>query len=182
MILTDSRVYYAGLLSDTDLGAPLTQTDGSVTWYGQIQIFRQGFLDINHDFQLKITFGMKSGVNGSVGSIEGIVKTGNPNGNLHYQLKGTYDAGGVITGTSTRGEFTGSLAQDNLATTVPANGILTGLIGAQGAVGVFLSANAGSTKDNIEGAANVNAIYVGGFVAAPYIPAEDDDARQGYVS
>ena len=168
---TGIDVYYAGILLNTDLGAPLTQTDGSVTWYGQIQIYRNGSFDVNEDFQLKITFGMKSGVNGSVGSIEGFVKAGNPNGNLHYQLKGTYDAGGVITGTSTRGDFTGS----PLVTASPTNGILTGLIGEQGAVGVFLQANTGSTKDNIEGAASSNG-YVGGFVAAPYVPAEDDDA------
>ena len=46
-------------------------------------------------------------------------------------------------------------------------GILTGLIGAQGAVGVFLRAEAGSTKDNIEGAASASQIYAGGFVVAP---------------
>ena len=169
-VATGNYLYYAGLLADTDLGAPLTEPSGSVTWYGQIQIFRAGFLDTNTDFQLKITFGMKSGVNGSVGSIEGIVKGPNPNNNLHYQLKGTYDAGGVITGTSTRGDFTGS----PLATTASANGILTGLIGAQGAVGVFISASDigavnGSTKDNIKGDASSNG-YVGGFVAAPPPP------------
>ena len=53
--------------------APLTEPSGSVTWYGQIQIFRAGFEDNNEDFQLKITFGTNPAVDGSVGSIEGIV-------------------------------------------------------------------------------------------------------------
>ena len=175
-VATGNYLYYAGLLLNTDLGAPLTEPSGSVTWYGQIQIFRAGFEDNNEDFQLKITFGTNPAVDGSVGSIEGIVKTGNPNGNQHYQLKGTYDAGGVITGTTTRGAFTGS----PLVTAEPVNGILTGLIGAQGAVGVFLSGSNigavnGSTKDNIIGNADSGVAYVGGFVAAPYVPAEDDN-------
>ncbi|MCA8834982.1 MAG: hypothetical protein K8953_07840, partial [Proteobacteria bacterium] len=150
-IAFNQEIFYAGLLSDTDLGAPLTQTDGSVTWYGQIQIYRNTALSTNHDFQLKITFGMKSGVNGSVGSIEGIVKDGlRPHGNSYYQLKGTYDAGGVISGTVDYDTFTGSPLV--AATPNVTNGILTGLIGEQGAVGGLLRADAGSTNDNIIGA------------------------------
>ncbi len=170
---SSSRVYYAGLLADTDLGAPLTQASGSVTWYGQIQIFRNGGFDTIHpanNFTLEITFG---GTNGVAGSIVGIVAgVNNPSTNPHYRVNGTYDAGGVISGTVTYGTFTGS----PLATTASANGILTGLIGAQGAVGVFLAGTAGSTKDNIEGDGNSGTAYGGGFVAAPYIPAEEDDA------
>ena len=79
---------------------------------------------------------------------------------------------GVITGTTTRGAFTGS----PLVTAEPVNGILTGLIGAQGAVGAFISGSNigavnGSTKDNIIGNADSGVAYVGGFVAAPaYVP------------
>ena len=68
--------------------------------------------------------------------------------------------------------FTGSLAGGDLATTTNPNGILTGLIGEQGAVGVFLAADnigevGGSTKEAIiGGSTNANA-YAGGFVAAP---------------
>ena len=159
-------VYYAGLLSGTDLGAPLTQATGSVTWHGQIEAIRIGFGDIRKDFVLEITFGAKAGVADSVGSIEGIVQSGVGNSTNYYQLTGTYDAGGVITGEVIFGTFTGSLAEDNLATTVTPNGFLTGLIGAQGAVGAFISGT--GTKDNIEGAANEGG-YVGGFVAAPIL-------------
>ncbi|MCA8833981.1 MAG: hypothetical protein K8953_02750, partial [Proteobacteria bacterium] len=167
--------YYAGILSGTDLGAPLKQATGTGTWYGQISTILVGFRDINKkDFVLKITFGAKAGVDGSAGSIEGIVQSDTSSSTNHYQLTGTYDAGGVITGEVIFGAFTGSLAQDNLATTVPPNGILTGLIGEQGAVGVFLAADAGSTKDNIIGATSGG--YVGGFVAAPALPDVDHAA------
>ena len=169
-------VYYAGILSDTDLGAPLTEPSGSVTWYGQIQIFRESFLEINKDFELKITFGMKSGVADSVGSIEGFVERTLGSAVSQYLLAGSYDAGGVITGTVTFVRFTGA-DTGQLSRDTP-DGILTGLIGAQGAVGVFILAEAGSTKDNILGDANANQIYAGGFVAAPYVPAEDDDASK----
>ena len=178
-VAVNTWVVYAGLLSDTDLGAPLTQTTGSVTWYGQIQIFRDGGLDTTpaHDFELKITFGANPAVDGSVGSIEGGDVERAIGSNTHqYHVAGTYDAGGVITGTTTYVGFSGS-DTGQLSRATP-DGILTGLIGAQGAVGVFLSGNAGSTKDNIIGAANASGRYGGGFVVAPYVPAEDDDASK----
>ncbi len=155
-------VYYAGLLSGTDLGAPLTQASGSVKWYGQISTIFSGFKNVNKkDFVLEITFGEKAGVDGSAGSIEGFVQQGTSSSTNYYQLTGTYDAGGVITGEVIFGIFTGSIAEGNLATTVTPNGILTGLIGEQGAVGAFI-AGAGA-KEAIVGSTG----YVGGFVAAP---------------
>ena len=178
-VATNSFVVYAGLLADTDLGAPLTQTTGSVTWYGQIQIFRHGTFDTTsaNDFELEITYG---GTNGVAGSIEGDVERVIGGSTSQYRLAGTYDAGGVITGTTTFTRFQGTDAGqlDTAIANGTGQGILTGLIGAQGAVGVFLRAEAGSTKDNIEGAASASQIYAGGFVAAPYIPAEDDAAKR----
>ncbi|MCA8834234.1 MAG: hypothetical protein K8953_04030, partial [Proteobacteria bacterium] len=89
-----------------------------------------------------------------------------------FHVAGTYDAGGVITGTVTYAGF-GGTDTGQLAAAI-ANGnngaILTGLIGEQGAVGVFLRANADSTKDNILDAANTTDGYVGGFVVAPAPP------------
>ena len=165
---SNNRVYYAGILADTDLGAPLTQTTGSVTWYGQIQIIRDGALDTTsaHNFELEITFG---GTNGVAGSIEGEdVERVLSGFTYQYRLAGTYDAGGVITGTVTHESFTGA-DTGQLSRATP-NGILTGLIGEQGAVGVFLAADAGSTKDNIINTENANGRYVGGFVVAPAPP------------
>ena len=170
-VATNSFVVYAGLLADTDLGAPLTQTTGSVTWYGQIQIFRHGTFDTTsaNDFELEITYG---GTNGVAGSIEGDVERVLSGSTSQYRLAGTYDAGGVITGTVTFTRFQGTDAGqlDTAIANGTGQGILTGLIGAQGAVGVFLRAEAGSTKDNIEGAASASQIYAGGFVAAPPPP------------
>ena len=170
-VATNSFVVYAGLLADTDLGAPLTQTNGSVTWYGQIQIFRHGTFDTidPHNFELEITYG---GTNGVAGSIEGDVERVLSGSTRQYRLAGTYDAGGVITGTTTYAGFMGDdTGQLNTAiANGTGQGILTGLIGAQGAVGVFLRAEAGSTKDNIEGAASASQIYAGGFVVAPPVP------------
>ena len=105
-VATNSFVVYAGLLADTDLGAPLTQTNGSVTWYGQIQIFRHGTFDTTsaNDFELEITFG---GTNGVAGSIEGDVERVLSGSTRQYRLAGTYDAGGVITGTTTYAGFHG---------------------------------------------------------------------------
>ena len=169
---SNNRVYYAGILADTDLGAPLTQTTGSVTWYGQIQIIRDGALDTTsaHNFELEITFG---GTNGVAGSIEGEdVERVLSGFTYQYRLAGTYDAGGVITGTVTHESFTGADTGqlDKAIADGTGQGILTGLIGAQGAVGVFLAADAGSTKDNIINTENANGRYVGGFVVAPPVP------------
>ncbi len=150
-------VYYAGLLSGTNLGAPLTETAGNATWNGQIITIRRGVssLGIDQDFTLNITFGEKTAGDGSAGSIEGITQTG---GSTRYQLTGTYDAGGVISGKVIYGSFTGSPP----VTTEAPNGILTGLIGELGAVGTFIAGT--GTKENIIGETDEEISYAGGFV------------------
>ncbi len=154
-------IYYAGLLTGTDLGAPLTDTIGSATLFGQIQIARFGAIDTNpaEDFKLKVVFG---GSGDEAGSIEGFVQSLNAAGK-GYRLTGTYDTGGLITGRVTFATFTGSLDGGNLATQTTPNGILTGLIGKHGAVGVFLAG--GGTKEAITGSSSDQNAYVGGFVA-----------------
>ena len=154
-------IYYAGLLTGTDLGAPLTDTIGSATLFGQIQIARFGAIDTNpaEDFKLKVVFG---GSGDEAGSIEGFVQSLNAAGK-GYRLTGTYDTGGLITGRVTFATFTGSLDGGNLATQTTPNGILTGLIGKHGAVGVFLAG--GGTKEAITGGSSDQNAYVGGFVA-----------------
>ncbi|MCA8834529.1 MAG: hypothetical protein K8953_05525, partial [Proteobacteria bacterium] len=81
-----------------------------------------------------------------------------------FELKGTYDASGVISGTVYHGAGFPSTG-DVVRTATNTNGILTGLIGAQGAVGAFLSGT--GTKEDIT--VGVGSNYVGGFVAA-YTP------------
>ncbi|MCA8835267.1 MAG: hypothetical protein K8953_09300, partial [Proteobacteria bacterium] len=159
------HVPYAGLLSGTDLGAPITdETSGTTTvWNGRLKAARSGTVATDAALELTITFG---GLRGEMGSIEGAVKEFNTTG---YELKGTYDASGVINGTVYYGPFNpGTPAVRTSGTNT--NGILTGLIGEQGAVGVFIAGNQGSTKGNLIGTATTGINnYVGGFVAA-YTP------------
>ena len=160
----DSYNYYAGLLSGTNLGAPITGTAATTAkWEGQFKAFldNDGTIEThNEDFVLDITF------NGNTGSIESYVLIDAGEG-VYYHVVGTYDARGAISGSVDFGEFTGV----GTATITPddenSEGILTGLIGAQGAVGVFIANGADSTKQAIT--ATTGTAYVGGFVAAPYV-------------
>ncbi len=121
--------YYAGILSGTDLGAPVTETEGTANWYGQLKT-----IFFRTDFTLKINFGAGS----RVGTADIFIHKpySSVPGNL---LKTEFDSDGVIYGTNNAG--------------VPLNNYvkITGLIGQEGAVGVFLE------RSN----------FVGGFVASP---------------
>ncbi len=118
--------YYAGILSGTDLGAPLTQRSGTASWVGQFQAL---YNRANRDFVLEVTFG---GTGDVAGSIEAFVQQDNRT--RSYHLKGDFDNRGLITGTVDYGGFTDN-DRDN-STRTP-NGTLTGLIGQEGAVGAF---------------------------------------------
>ena len=149
------RYHYAGLDSQTDLGAPSFQETGTAIWKGE---FNATKLDQKSDFDLEVTFGGGSG--DVAGSIEAFVASGDE----HFLLKGDYDAKGVISGTVNYGTFT-------TGTRTPTgsrvdNGILTGLIGKQGAVGAFLSGT--GAKDNITGGTSAMDGFAGGFVANPF--------------
>ena len=146
--------HYAGLDSQTDLGAPSFQETGTAIWKGR---FNATKLDQATEFELEITFG---GTGDVAGSIAAFVASGDE----HFLLKGDYDAKGVISGTVNYGAFmagtrtpTGSRVD---------NGILTGLIGKQGAVGAFLSGT--GDKDNITGGTSAMDGFAGGFVANPF--------------
>ncbi len=147
--------FYAGLLRSTNLGAPLRQPRGKLFYYGQFRTI--GDNPVNTDFTLEIGFN---------GKIEAFVKQAGTN---YYHLKGTFDGNGVITtGTVDYGAFT------NIATRTPSRnstrtpGILTGLIGMDGAVGVFIAGT--GDKNTITG----NTAYAGGFVAVPNPPGDRD--------
>ncbi len=141
----DDSNYYAGLLSGTDLGAPITNANQVGMWKGKYQVI--GSAAINKDFTLMVTFGVDATVEGSVGSIEALVVT-NP-GFSHF-VKGTFNAAGIIKGTTVFGNFTSDIPEVDRT---GVNGVLTGLIGVDGAVGAFHSA-----------------LYSGGFVASPRTP------------
>ncbi|MCA8833666.1 MAG: hypothetical protein K8953_01155, partial [Proteobacteria bacterium] len=141
---------YAGILAGTDLGAVPATTTQSATWNGQFRVI--GTYPVNKDFELEIDF--------SAESVTAFVQVRNDEDDpLHFLINGTFNRNGVISGTVELGDYTGN-ARD---ATLPNNenrgsGMLTGLIGIEGAVGVFL-------KDNDDPGQSFN--FAGGFVAAP---------------
>ena len=143
--ITDNRAgsyhSYAGILSGTNLGTPLTDTQGSAKWIGS---FKHGSYPPK-DFVLNISFGAGAGA----GEIEALVQN-----QLYsdYHITGEFDDAGVITGTAGYGIFRTN-DQGNRGFALPAfTGKLTGLIGEEGAVGAFFIND-----------------YYGGFVGATII-------------
>ncbi|MCA8834372.1 MAG: hypothetical protein K8953_04730, partial [Proteobacteria bacterium] len=139
-----------------NFGAPLTQTRGTAIWNGTFGAIG-GASNVNvvadKDFELEVTFGNTPN---AAGSVEAFVKTdADPRGiNPHYHLKGTYDSRGVISGTVDFGGFDAGGGRMQTTPRDP-NGTLSGLIGQEGAVGVFISHANGDTG------------YAGGFIAGP---------------
>ncbi len=138
--------YYTGILSGTDLGAPRIETTGTAEWNGIFSsVGNEGSpgMPVSTNFILTINFstGAKSGtITASVGK---------------YSLTGDFDNSGVIRGSIENNRILrGSNGVDR---NYRHTGILRGLIGQEGAVGVFISNN------DVEGAYP----YVGGFVARP---------------
>ena len=165
---------FAGLLSGTDLGAPITSADQVGEWQGQFKSIGGYYYGINPDnesaristafdtdFTLEVTFGAVGGVDGSAGSIEAFVATHGIS--RYFLLKGTYDDKGVITGTVLAGLFDNHQRSNPSATI---NGVLTGLIGVEGAVGAFVS-----NADNYN--------YAGGFVANAITPDTEREVTFG---
>ena len=151
------QYHYAGLDSQTDLGAPSFQETGTAVWKGR---FNATKLDQATEFELEITFGGAGDVAGSIAAFV-------PSGDDHFLLTGNYDENGVISGTVDYGAFTDRNRAVPTNSDATRKGILTGLIGRQGAVGVFVSGT-GANKDNITGGTGIATGYVGGFVANPF--------------
>ncbi len=157
---TPTRLY-SGIFSGTSLGAPLTSADASVTvpWAGKFgwrfyMSLSSGSShpspDTGKDFDLTVDFANNE--------IRAFVKRSNAADNTdHFLLKATFDGTGRFEGTINHGAFAGSVEAG--AQTDVTNGIVTGIIGKQGAVGAFISNEADiATTDNA---------FAGGFVAAP---------------
>ncbi len=153
---------YSGIFAGTSLGAPLTSADASVTvpWTGKIgwQFYTIATTvtaipnSTGIDFDLTVDFANSE--------IRAFVKRSSVADNTdHFLLKATFDSTGRFEGTINHGAFAGSLeagAQTNVT-----NGVVTGLIGKQGAVGVFISDETQAVTTD------TNQAFVGGFVVTP---------------
>ena len=110
---------YAGLLSGTDLGAPIT---ASATLNGRFGVAINSVDELpafylSNDFVLMVDFNLKTITSNIVNF-----------GDYRFAIEATtFDPNGLITGVITDGADT------------PTKGVLTGLIGAEGALGVFAS-------------------------------------------
>ena len=129
---------YAGIYETTDLGAPITDDGFNATWDGKY--------DINGgagrgDFTLNVTF---TGTSGTVNAF--IIDA---NSTSDFLIEGTFDENGVITGKTHFAMFN----NDDSATITDRDGILSGIIGQEGAVGVIYGTG----------------FNIGGFVASPVV-------------
>ncbi len=161
---TNNYYFAAGILSGTDLGAPLSNSAQAGAWQGRISAFSNRYASPainNKPFTLTVTY------NGSGGTVSAFVRDSSPvisstDPPSHYKIDGTYDSKGVIRGTVIVGRFEDGDASatptDLIVETTSANS-LTGLIGERGAVGAF--------QDYYMQPGNFNAQYgfTGGFVA-----------------
>ncbi len=137
------NIFYAGITATTDLGAPLVAPDGDdaptkLTWNGRIHLYANIYGGIalrSDDFQLKMDFD-----DSTLKSETTII---HPRDTAVVTITGKFDRFGLVYGTTTL----------NLNTAGMYGGLLTGLIGIEGAVGAFVS-NSESSLD-----------FAGAFVA-----------------
>ncbi len=139
---------YAGILLNTNMGAPLTTTSGRAIW--------KGFISGADAFTTPTAFDLTVVFNATGGTINGFIPT--PLNRIAFRIIGEFDAGGVITGITDRRTYSDKedVRTYDSAPRINTVGTLRGLIGSDGAVGVF-------TTD----AANAERPYAGGFVAKP---------------
>ncbi|MCA8834069.1 MAG: hypothetical protein K8953_03195, partial [Proteobacteria bacterium] len=147
--------YYAGLLSNVDLGGPLVDNSADGIWNARFYALYGTDRSVQTDLETSIivNFDAKSLKTRELADIYGVadpVVLSDGAGNI--TINANFTSAGVIYGTSrwTDGRLDGNSSA----------GTVTGLIGKYGAIGAFL----GSGK-NIGG--NTQGEYAGGFVAAP---------------
>ncbi len=156
-VTTTQRTYHAGLWDSTDLGAAISlgvafNGDMTAMWKGKFSVFQGDTARFDDDdFTLEIDF-----INNSFSAT-----VDDTNANNDYYLSGSYTTNGVMTGQVNHSE--------NASDLTTKNGILTGLIGQEGAVGVFVSNVGDEEKNTIDGGMGATG-YAGGFVASPLTP------------
>ncbi|MCA8835609.1 MAG: hypothetical protein K8953_11050, partial [Proteobacteria bacterium] len=156
--------HFAGILANTNLGRRLETTSGTGQWNGSF--WATNMETAATDFTLHIDFVSRD--------IAGIVRNGTTDN--YYFVKGVYANGGnsgLITGTVQYGEF--SAREINLTTatlpipsdtTPPTDGVLRGIIGSNGAIGVFVSGSAVDADGLLTGGTGAFG-FAGGFVVNP---------------
>ncbi|MGU9962825.1 MAG: beta strand repeat-containing protein [Candidatus Halichondribacter symbioticus] len=139
---TSQQKFYAGLLSNTDLGGLLTaETTISTIWKARAAIIvGTNAVVTDDDFTLEVIFG--EGENTIRTRAGDAIEFGN---NISFVIAGKFNAAGVIFGETT---------YTNSDTSTTSTGSLTGLIGEYGAVGAFISDISNAAGD-----------FAGGFVA-----------------
>ncbi|MCA8834212.1 MAG: hypothetical protein K8953_03915, partial [Proteobacteria bacterium] len=132
--------FYAGLLSETFVGAPLQAQPASVNWRGVLSIIT-GASPVLYttDFTLAVNFDTESVFSNTILPLA----AGNTNHNII--IEGRFNADGIIYGTATY--QTGGQSNE---------GILTGLIGTDGTAAVF----GGDATSGAEA-------FIGGLIAVP---------------
>ena len=133
--------HYVGILSNTDLGNARTETTGTAEWDGTFYL--RGLHRISRNFTLTVNFGD--------GDQAGTIATSFRYSDSSVSLKGNFDSNGVIRGDTTI--YNNAIRTDNSLTRL--SGTLHGLIGQEGAIGIFISNP------------NIAVRYSGGFVARP---------------
>ena len=130
----------AGILPNTDLGAPVFARTGTANWTGTYSL---SDLATNRTISFAINFGTGK-MTGTATTSAGVALTTNTDFNEYGAITGTFSVA----------------TQDSNNNPNPITGSVMGLIGTQGTVGVFHGTN------NAEG--NTGATpHAGGFVAAP---------------
>nr|MCA8833793.1 hypothetical protein [Pseudomonadota bacterium] len=169
----ENRRRYVGILSNTNMGAPLTPTVGRSIWKAFIAS-GEGIISGEDDFTTPTAFNLMVNFNATGGTINAFIPTSNPR--FAFRIVGEFDAGGVITGITDRRTYSDNTdvsTFDASSSRVNTVGTLRGLIGSDGAVGVF-------TTD----AEDAGVPYAGGFVAqfAPLLPGADHALYAGVFS
>ena len=134
--------YYAGILSGTDVGKPISSTNTTVAlWDARLEMVISSELHAD-TFTMEVNFGPNTITTRNTDDPVTL-----PGGRV-FSIDGKFTDAGVLYGTTTLTRGGGRSA-----------GSLTGLIGDLGAVGVFFS----DANNNTAG------VYVGGFVAVPIL-------------
>nr|MCA8835610.1 hypothetical protein [Pseudomonadota bacterium] len=162
--------FAAGILSDTNMGAPLTQAPAVANWIGEIYSVSNAYglpaasNPVSSDLTLTIGFANGSGTISGTSTLESVNNNHGLDSVLTYTLSaGSFDTSGVMTGdievnVNPKTDMGNS---DNRRTKI-IEGNFSGLIGARGAVAAFVANG-----------------FAGGFFAVPRSFATDTDVNYG---